>query len=147
MICQNSNSLTGSNAAQVSCQVYSQSVWDAIAEGSGGERPWVEYGYYPDFVAYWLALWACYLFAEQQTVNITENTQIIKSGNALFSPLSMKYWIISQLNYLQMSLLMVVKSSYTAALSSIYLTIVYIVLGSATVRSYDAMPDALNHLT
>ena len=42
---------------------------------------------------------------------------------------------------------MVVKSSYTAALSSIYLTIVYIVLGSATVRSYDAMPDALNHLT
>ena len=84
LICQNSNSLTGSNAAQVSCQVYSQSVWDAIAEGSGGERPWVEYGYYPDFVAYWLALWACYLFAEQQTVNISENTHIIKCGNVWF---------------------------------------------------------------
>jgi len=113
LICQNSNSLTGNNAAQVACQVYSQDVWDAIAEGSGGERPWIEYGYYPDFIAYWLALWACYLFAEQQTV----------------------------------SLLMVVKSSYTAALASVYLTIVYIVLGSATVRSYDGMPDALNHLT
>ena len=68
LICQNSNSLTGNNAAQVACQVYSQDVWDAIAEGSGGERPWIEYGYYPDFIAYWLALWACYLFAEQQTV-------------------------------------------------------------------------------
>ena len=42
---------------------------------------------------------------------------------------------------------MVVKSSYTATIASIYLTIVYIVLGSATVRSYDGMPDPLNHLT
>ena len=22
---------------------------------------WIEYSYYPDFVAYWLTLWACYL--------------------------------------------------------------------------------------
>ena len=49
--------------------------------------------------------------------------------------------------YLQVSLLMVVKSSYTATIASIYLTIVYVVLGSATVRSYDSMPDPLNHLT
>ena len=61
---------------------------------------WMEYGYYPDFIIYWLTIWACYLLAEQQTS----------------------------------SFLIVVKSSYTAALSSIYITIVYLVLGSGTVR-------------
>jgi hypothetical protein len=33
------------------------------------------------------------------------------------------------------TLLMVIKSSYTAAVASIYVTIIYLVLGSATVRS------------
>jgi hypothetical protein len=32
------------------------------------------------------------------------------------------------------TLLMVIKSSYTAAITSIYITIIYLVLGSATVR-------------
>ena len=80
MICQNSNSVIGDNA-QVTCQVYSQNVWDAIAEGSGGERPWIEYSYYPDLVAYWLALWACYLFAEQQTVNIYLETRLYNKSS------------------------------------------------------------------
>ena len=80
MICQNSNSVIGDNA-QVTCQVYSQNVWDAIAEGSGGERPWIEYSYYPDLVAYWLALWACYLFAEQQTVNIYLETRLYNKNS------------------------------------------------------------------
>lgn len=61
---------------------------------------WMEYNYYPDFVVFWLTLWACYLLAEQQTS----------------------------------TLLIVVKSSYTAALASIYITIVYLILGSGTVR-------------
>ena len=26
-----------------------------------GVPNWIEYSYYPDFVAYWLTLWACYL--------------------------------------------------------------------------------------
>ena len=143
MICQNSNSVIG-NSARVTCQVYSQNVWDAIEEGSGGERPWIEYSYYPDFVAYWLALWACYLFAEQQTVSILLE-KIIHNKNSLTIRILCCNHLIIILQ--QVSLLMVVKSSYTAALASIYLTIVYIVLGSATVRSYDGMPDALNHLT
>merc|ERR1712110_552323 len=45
------------------------------------------------------------------------------------------------------SILIVVKSSYTAAMSSIYITIVYLVLGSATVRSLSSLPDILYHLT
>ena len=65
-----------------------------------GVPNWLEYSYYPDLVAFWLTLWACYLFAEQQTI----------------------------------SLLMVVKSSFTAILSSFSFTILYLVLGSATVR-------------
>ena len=27
---------------------------------------WSEYNWYPDFVIYWLTIWACYIFAEQQ---------------------------------------------------------------------------------
>merc|ERR1712018_703370 len=73
----------------------------------------IEYNYYPDFVVYWLALWSCYLLAEQQTS----------------------------------SFLIVVKSSYTAALSSIYITIIYLVLGSGTVRSLASLPGILYHLT
>merc|ERR1712008_598 len=45
------------------------------------------------------------------------------------------------------SILIVVKSSYTAALSSIYITIVYLVLGSGTVRSLGSLPEILYHLT
>ena len=77
---------------------YSETELDAIDRE--GINNWMEYNYYPDFVVYWLALWACYFLAEQQTT----------------------------------SLLIIVKSSYTAALASIYITIVYLVLGSGTVR-------------
>ena len=69
LICQKTQALNGDTADTV-CQTYSQNVWEAITEGSGGEQPWIEYSYYPDLVAYWLALWACYLFAEQQTVEL-----------------------------------------------------------------------------
>jgi hypothetical protein len=61
---------------EAACQVYSQNAWEAMTEGSGGERPWIEYGYYPDFVVHWLALWACYLFAEQHTVNLNVEINI-----------------------------------------------------------------------
>ena len=66
LICQTASSLTGESTE--TCQIYSQSEWERITEGSGGEIPKIEYSYYPDLVCYWLALWACYLFAEQQTV-------------------------------------------------------------------------------
>ena len=76
----------------------------AASELSAIEREsipaWSEYGYFPDFVAYWLVLWACFLFAEQQTI----------------------------------SLMMVIKSSYTAVTTSVACTILYLVLGSGTVR-------------
>jgi len=72
-----------------------------------------ENSYYPDFLLYWLALWACYLFAEQQTISI----------------------------------MLVVKSSYTAATASIYLTILYLCLGSGTVRSLSSLPELMYHLT
>ena len=72
-----------------------------------------ENSYYPDFVFYWLALWAGYMFAQQQTV----------------------------------SLLLVVKSSYTAAMASLYLATLYLVLGSGTVRSLSALPELMYHLT
>ena len=49
---------------------------------------------------YWLTLWACYIFAQQQTI----------------------------------SFMVVIKSTYTAAICSIYVTIVYLILGSGTVR-------------
>ncbi len=66
-----------------------------------------------DFVVFWLTLWACYLFAEQQTI----------------------------------ALLLAIKSSYTAMSASIAATSVYLVLGSATVRSYASLPEFLYHLT
>ena len=69
LICQSTTTLNG-DTREAACQVYSQNAWEAMTEGSGGERPWIEYGYYPDFVAYWLAIWACCLFAEQHTVNL-----------------------------------------------------------------------------
>jgi len=72
-----------------------------------------ENSYYPDFVLYWLAIWGCYLFAEQQTVG----------------------------------LMLIVKSSYTAATASIYLTILFLVLGSGTVRSLSSLPELMYHLT
>ena len=84
-----------------SCRAYSSYTEAEIATiDRENIRNWMEYNYYPDFVIYWLAIWSCYILAEQQTS----------------------------------SLLIVVKSSYTAALASIYITIVYLVLGSGTVR-------------
>merc|ERR1711953_775281 len=97
-----------------SCRAYSEfSTRELDTIESEGIAHWMEYNYYPDFVVYWLTLWACYFLAEQQTTSI----------------------------------LIVVKSSYTAALSSIYITIVYLVLGSGTVRSLSSLPDILYHLT
>jgi len=69
--------------------------------------------YYPDFVFYWLALWASYLYAEQVTL---------------------------------MNML-VIKSSYTAASVSIYIFIIFLVLGSGTVRSLSSMPELIYHLS
>ena len=69
--------------------------------------------YYPDFLFYWLALWACYLYAEQVT----------------------------------MSIMLVIKSSYTAASLTISMFIVFLILGSGTVRSLSAMPELIYHLT
>ena len=69
--------------------------------------------YYPDFVFYWLALWGCYLYAEQVTL---------------------------------MNML-VIKSSYTAASVSVYIFIIFLVLGSGTVRSLSSMPELIYHLS
>lgn len=77
---------------------YSQDYLDTIE--AENIKNWMEYNYYPDFVVYWLTLWACHFLAEQQTS----------------------------------SLLIVVKSSFNAALASVYITIIYLVLGSGTVR-------------
>ena len=62
------------------------------------------------------------------------------------------YWLTFWACYLlaeqqTISLLMVIKSSFTAALVSIYVTILYLVLGSATVRSMASLPEFLEHLT
>ncbi|KAG8278090.1 ATP-binding cassette sub- G member 5 [Homalodisca vitripennis] len=45
------------------------------------------------------------------------------------------------------SLLMVVHSSFTAALASLYIAIVCLVLGSGSLRSYRGLPDWLMYLT
>ena len=45
------------------------------------------------------------------------------------------------------ALLTVVKSSYTAIMASMSMTILYLVLGSGTVRSFSNMPEFLGHLT
>ena len=45
------------------------------------------------------------------------------------------------------ALLMVIKSSYTAIIASMSMTILYLVLGSGTVRSFTNMPEFLGHLT
>jgi len=62
------------------------------------------------------------------------------------------YWLTLWACYLlaeqqTISLLMVVKSSFTAIKVSVYLTIVYLVLGSATVRSMASLPEFVEHLT
>ena len=42
---------------------------------------------------------------------------------------------------------MVVKSSYTAIMASMSMTILYLVLGSGTVRSLSSMPELIYHLS
>ena len=69
--------------------------------------------YYPDFLFYWLALWACFLYAEQVTVSV----------------------------------MLVIKSSYTAATLTLSAFIVFLTLGSGTVRSLSAMPELIYHLS
>jgi len=69
--------------------------------------------YYPDFLFYWLSLWACYIYAEQVT----------------------------------MSIMLVIKSSYTSATISVYMFIIFLILGSGTVRSLSSMPELIYHLT
>ena len=72
-----------------------------------------EYSWYPDFLLYWLALWGCYLLAQQQTVSI----------------------------------MLVVKSSYTASIVSVALTSIYLSLGSCTVRSHTGLPELMYHMS
>ena len=72
-----------------------------------------ENAWYPDFLLYWLAIWACSLLAQQQTVSV----------------------------------LLIVKSSYSAGLVSVFLSIVYLTLGSCTVRSHSGLPELIYHLT
>jgi len=72
-----------------------------------------EYSWYPDFLLYWLALWGCYLLAQQQTVSI----------------------------------MLVVKNSYTASIISIALTSIYLSLGSCTVRSHTGLPELMYHVS
>ena len=43
------------------------------------------------------------------------------------------------------TLLMVIKNSYTAAITSIYITIIYLVLGSATVRYVKHLNDRVTY--
>jgi len=69
--------------------------------------------YYPDFLFYWLTLWACFIFAEQVTISI----------------------------------MLVVKSSYTSITITVYMFIVFLILGSGTVRSLSSMPELIYHLT
>lgn len=62
------------------------------------------------------------------------------------------YWLTFWACYLMaeqqtISLLMVIRSSYTACLVSIYITILYLTFGSATVRSMTGLPDFMEHLT
>jgi len=73
----------------------------------------VEHAWYPDFLLYWLAIWASYLLAQQQTLSI----------------------------------MLVVRSSYSAALLSSFVSIVYLCLGSCTVRSHAGLPELMYHLT
>jgi len=72
-----------------------------------------ENAWYPDFLLYWLAIWACSLLSQQQTVSV----------------------------------LLIVKSSYSAGLVSVFLSIVYLTLGSCTVRSHTGLPELIYHLT
>ena len=62
------------------------------------------------------------------------------------------YWLALWGAYLlaeqqTVSFLLVVKSSYTAACASLYLALLYLVLGSATVRSLSSLPELVYHLT
>lgn len=98
--------------ATSSCRaLYSYSSAELTAIEEQGIPNWTEYNYFPDFVTFWMALWACYLLAEQQTL----------------------------------ALMMVVKSSFTAMLASISCSLVYLVLGSATVK-YESEVMALNRV-
>jgi hypothetical protein len=72
-----------------------------------------ENAWFPDFLLYWLTLWACCLLSQQQTL----------------------------------SLMLVVVSSYTAATASLFLSIIYLVLGSCTVRSHSGLPELMYHIT
>ena len=62
------------------------------------------------------------------------------------------YWLALWGAYLlaeqqTISFLLVVKSSYTAASASLSLVLLYLVLGSATVRSLSSLPELVYHLT
>jgi hypothetical protein len=83
-----------SSSGESSCRAHSDA-----AEDSDSEQ-WLEYAYFPDLVAFWIALWACHAFAEQHTI----------------------------------AALMVIKSSFTAITASVALAVLYLVLGSATMR-------------
>ena len=46
-----------------------------------------------------------------------------------------------------MSIMLVIKSSYTSATISVYMFIIFLILGSGTVRSLSSMPELIYHLT
>ena len=46
-----------------------------------------------------------------------------------------------------MSIMLVIKSSYTAATLTLSMFIAFLILGSGTVRSLSAMPELIYHLT
>lgn len=69
-----------------------------------------------------------------------------------FYPDFLVYWLALWGAYLlaeqqTVSFLLVVKSSYTAACASLYLALLYLVLGSGTVRSLSSLPELVYHLT
>jgi len=80
-----------------------------------------------------------------------EKTTNIHYENSYY-PDFLLYWLALWGSYLfaeqqTISFMLVVKSSYTAATASIYLAILYLILGSGTVRSLSSLPELMYHLT
>ena len=93
--------------------------------------------YYPDFLFYWLALWACWLYAEQVQLLFVKRTFIHQSikGTLLDSNNNICQMFIYLWLQVSVAVLLVVRSSYTAATTAISVFIIFLALGSGTVRS------------
>ena len=152
----NNDQQLGSSQNFASCKSFSDYTANEIQSMERlGVPTWLEYSYYPDLFFYWLTFWACYLLAEQVRIfeclmNVNkERFKILVSQTANLHLMQYVFYPkYCALNLQQtISLLMVIKSSYTAALASVYATVVYLVLGSATVRSLASLPEFMEHLT